>query len=134
MVGARVVGNDATIAGAGATGNFELNVAIPVMGTSLLESIRLLSNSTVLLADKTIDGLEANLDRARALAESSPAIVTPLNKLIGYEAAAKIAKHAVASSVTIREAVIELGFVERGELTLEQLDSALDVMSMTHPG
>ena len=74
MVGARVIGNDATIAWAGATGNFELNVAIPVMGTALLESIRLLSNSTVLLADKTVDGLEANLDRARALAESSPSI------------------------------------------------------------
>jgi fumarate hydratase class II len=134
MVGARVIGNDATIAWAGATGSFELNVAIPVMGTALLESIRLLSNSTVLLADKTIDGLEANLDRARALAESSPAIVTPLNKLIGYEAAAKIAKNAVGKSITVRESVIDLGFVERGELTLEQLDTALDVMSMTHPG
>ena len=134
MVGARVIGNDATIAWAGATGNFELNVAIPVMGTALLESIRLLSNSTVLLADKTVDGLEANLERARALAESSPAIVTPLNKLIGYEAAATIAKHAVSKSITVRESVIDLGFVERGELTLEQLDAALDVMSMTHPG
>ena len=134
MVGARVIGNDATIAWAGATGNFELNVAIPVMGTALLESIRLLSNSTVLLADKTVDGLEANLDRARALAESSPSIVTPLNKIIGYEAAAKIAKHSVAASLTVREAVIDLGFVERGEVTLEQLDTALDVMSMTHPG
>ena len=134
MVGARVIGNDATIAWAGATGNFELNVAIPVMGTALLESIRLLANSTVLLADKTVDGLIANLDRARAQAESSPAIVTPLNKLIGYEAAAKIAKHAVAASLTIREATIDLGFVERGELTLDQLDKALDVMSMTHPG
>jgi fumarate hydratase class II len=88
----------------------------------------------VLLADRTVDGLQANLERARALAESSPAIVTPLNKLIGYEAAAKIAKHAVASSLTIREATIDLGFVERGELTLDQLDTALDVMSMTHPG
>jgi len=134
MVGARVIGNDATIAWAGATGNFELNVAIPVMGTALLESIRLLSNSTVLLADKTVDGLTANLERARALAESSPSIVTPLNKLIGYEAAAKIAKHSVAVKLTVREAVIDLGFVERGEVTLEQLDSALDVMSMTHPG
>ena len=134
MVGARVIGNDATIAWAGATGNFELNVAIPVMGTALLESIRLLSNSTVLLADKTVDGLEANLDRARALAESSPSIVTPLNKLIGYEAAAKIAKHSVAQSITVREAVIDLGFVERGELTEAQLDTALDVMSMTRPG
>jgi fumarate hydratase class II len=134
MVGARVIGNDATIAWAGATGNFELNVAIPVMGTALLESIRLLSNSTVLLADKTIDGLEANLEHARALAESSPSIVTPLNKFIGYESAAKIAKHAVKQSITVREAVIDLGFVERGELTLEQLDGALDVLSMTHPG
>jgi fumarate hydratase, class II len=134
MVGARVIGNDATIAWAGATGNFELNVAIPVMGTALLESIRLLSNSMMLLADKTVDGLQANLDRARALAESSPSIVTPLNKIIGYEAAAKIAKNSVAKSITVRESVIDLGFVERGEVTLEQLDAALDVMSMTHPG
>ncbi|WP_442977632.1 class II fumarate hydratase [Salinibacterium sp. CAN_S4] len=134
MVGARVIGNDATIAWAGASGAFELNVAIPVMGTALLESIRLLANSSVALADKTIDGLEANLDRARALAESSPSIVTPLNKIIGYEAAAKIAKHSVAAGLTVREAVIDLGFVERGEVTLEQLDVALDVMSMTHPG
>jgi len=134
MVAARVMGNDSTIAWAGASGNFELNVAIPVMGTALLESIRLLSNSTVLLADTTIDGLHANEERARALAESSPSIVTPLNKFIGYENAAKIAKHAVAEGMTIRESVIDLGFVERGELTLEQLDTALDVLSMTHPG
>jgi fumarate hydratase class II len=133
MVCARVIGNDATIAWAGASGNFELNVAIPVMGTALLESIRLLSNSTIALADKTVDGLEANIERARALAESSPSIVTPLNKIVGYEAAAKIAKHSVAKSITVREAVIDLGFVERGEVTLEQLDRALDVMSMTHP-
>ena len=134
MVCARVIGNDATIAWAGASGAFELNVAIPVMGTALLESIRLLANSSVALADKTIDGLKANLVRARALAESSPSIVTPLNKIIGYEAAAKIAKHSVAEGLTVREAVIDLGFVERGEVTLEQLDVALDVMSMTHPG
>lgn len=133
MVGARVVGNDATIAWAGATGAFELNVAIPVMGTALLESIRLLANSSRLLADKTIDGLEANLDRARAMAESSPSIVTPLNKLIGYENAAKIAKHSVAQGMTVREAVVDLGFVERGELTEADLDKALDVLSMTHP-
>jgi fumarate hydratase class II len=134
MVGARVIGNDAAIAWAGATGSFELNVAIPVMGTSLLESIRLLANSTRLLADKTVDGLEANLERARAMAESSPSIVTPLNKLIGYENAAKIAKHSVAQGLTVREATIDLGFVERGEISLEQLDTALDVLSMTRPG
>jgi len=134
MVAARVMGNDSTIAWAGASGNFELNVAIPVMGTALLESIRLLANVSRLLADTTIDGLHANVERARAMAESSPSIVTPLNKIIGYENAAKIAKHAVAQGMTIRESAIDLGFVERGELTLEQLDAALDVLSMTHPG
>ena len=133
MVCARVIGNDQTVAWAGSTGNFELNVAIPVMGNALLESIRLLSNSSRVLADKTVEGLEVNVERARALAESSPSIVTPLNKIIGYEAAAKIAKHSVANSMTIREAVIDLGFIERGELTLDQLDAALDVLSMTRP-
>ena len=133
MVAARVIGNDATVAWAGASGAFELNVAIPVMGTALLESIRLLANSSRVLADKTIDGLQANLERARAFAESSPSIVTPLNRVIGYEAAAKVAKYAVAEGITVREAVIALGHVERGEVTEEQLDSALDVLSMTHP-
>ena len=134
MVCARVIGNDATVAWAGATGNFELNVAIPVMGNALLESIRLLSNSMRLLADKTVDGLEANEARARALAESSPSIVTPLNKYIGYEAAAKIAKHSVANGLTVREATIQLGYVDGVKLTEEQLDKALDVLSMTKPG
>ncbi|TFC08051.1 class II fumarate hydratase [Cryobacterium glucosi] len=133
MVCSRVIGNDATVAWSGASGSFELNVAIPVMGTALLESIRLLSNATRVLADKTIDGLEANLDRAKALAGSSPAIVTPLNRVIGYEAAAKVAKHAVANGVPVRQAVIDLGFVERGEVTLAQLDTALDLLSMTRP-
>jgi fumarate hydratase class II len=103
------------------------------MGTALLESIRVLTNSCRALADKTITGLEANLERARAFAESSPSIVTPLNKIIGYESAAKIAKHSVANGITVREAVIDLGYIERGEVTLEQLDAALDVLSMTHP-
>jgi len=134
MVCARVIGNDQTVAWAGASGNFELNVAIPVMGTALLESIRLLANSSRVLADKTIEGLEANEERARALAESSPSIVTPLNRVIGYEAAARVAKHSVEHQKTIRESVIELGFVDRGEVTLEQLDTALDVLGMTKPG
>ncbi len=133
MVCARVIGNDATIAWSGASGTFELNVQIPVMGTALLESIRLLSNAVRVLADKTIDGLEANVERAAALAGMSPSIVTPLNKLIGYEAAAKIAKHSVANGITVREAVIDLGHVDRGELTLDELDAALDLISMTRP-
>jgi fumarate hydratase class II len=134
MVCARIIGNDATVAWAGASGSFELNVAIPVMGTSLLESIRLLSNSCVVLASKTIDGLEANKDRSAALAGMSPSIVTPLNRIIGYEAAARVAKHSVKAGITVRDAVIELGFVERGEISITQLDKALDLMSMTHPG
>jgi len=134
MVCARVIGNDATVAWAGATGNFELNVAIPVMGNALLESIRLLANSMRLLADKTVAGLEVNEARSRALAESSPSIVTPLNKFIGYEAAAKIAKHSVAHSITVRQATIDLGYVDGEKLTMEQLDKALDVLSMTSPG
>jgi fumarate hydratase class II len=133
MVASRVIGNDATIAWSGASGVFELNVAIPVMGTALLESIRLLTNGSRALADKTVVGLEANLERARAFAESSPSIVTPLNKIIGYESAAKIAKHSVANGISIREAVIALGYVERGELTVEELDEALHVLSMTDP-
>ena len=134
MVCARVIGNDATVAWAGASGLFELNVAIPVMGTAVLESIELLANSSRVLADKTIDGLEANLERVTALAGMSPSIVTPLNKVIGYEAAAKIAKHAVAEGITVRDAVLALGYVDRGEITLEQLDAKLDLLSMTHPG
>jgi len=134
MVAARVIGNDATVAWAGASGSFELNVAIPVMGTALLESIRLLSNASRVLADKTVAGLEANLERAAAFAGMSPSIVTPLNKLIGYEAAAKIAKHSVKKGITVREAVIDLGYVERGEITEAQLDEKLDLLSMTHAG
>jgi len=133
MIAARVIGNDATVAWAGASGSFELNVQIPVIALGVLESIRLLSNASVVLADKTVTGITANVERARALAESSPSIVTPLNRVIGYEAAAKVAKHSVKQGITVREAVIDLGFVERGEVTEAQLDTALDVLSMTRP-
>ena len=131
MVCARVVGNDATVTWAGASGAFELNVQIPVMALGVLESMRLLSNASRVLATTTVDGIEANVAQARHYAEASPSIVTPLNRVIGYENAAKIAKHAVAEGVTIREATLALGFVERGDLTLEQLDALLDVTTMT---
>lgn len=133
MVCAKVIGNDATITWAGASGSFELNVAIPVMGNALLESIRLLSNSMKVMADKTIEGLEVNVDKAKALAESSPSIVTPLNKIIGYEAAAKIAKHAVANGITVKQATLDLGYVDGEKLTVELLDSLLEVLPMTKP-
>lgn len=133
MVAARVIGNDATVAWAGASGSFELNVQIPVIALGVLESTRLLAAAARVLADKTVDGITANVERARALAESSPSIVTPLNRVIGYEAAAKVAKHSVAQGLTVREAVVDLGFVERGEITEGELDAALDVLKMTRP-
>jgi fumarate hydratase, class II len=133
MVAAQVTGNDATIAVAGAAGNFELNVMLPVMAKNLLESVRLLAGVSRLLADRTVDGIEADRERTREYAESSPSVVTPLNRYIGYENAAAVAKTALAERKTIREAVLEAGHVERGDLTLEQLDEALDVLRMTHP-
>jgi fumarate hydratase class II len=133
MVCMQVIGNDATVTAAGASGSFELNVAMPVLARNLLESIRLLSTSTQTLANRCVDGLTADADRMRRYAESSPSVVTPLNRYVGYEAAAKIAKQALADGATIRDTVLELGYVERGELTLEQLDAALDVDDMTHP-
>ncbi|WP_330235538.1 class II fumarate hydratase [Streptomyces sp. NBC_00566] len=133
MVAAQVVGNDATIATAGAAGNFELNVMLPVMAKNVLESVRLLANASRLLADRTIDGTTADRERAREYAESSPSVVTPLNRHLGYEEAARIAKKSLAERKTIREVVLEGGYVERGDLTLEQLDEALDVLRMTRP-
>ncbi|GAB6900866.1 class II fumarate hydratase [Kineosporia succinea] len=130
---AQVVGHDATLAWAGASGNFELNVMVPVISRSLLEQIKLLTRGSLLLAERVVDGIEPDERRARELAESSPSIVTPLARPLGYEAAAKIAKHAVAERITIKAAAIALGVVERGELTEEELDRLLDVSTMTHP-
>jgi fumarate hydratase class II len=133
MVCAQVVGNDAAVAFAGAAGNFELNVALPVMARNLLESIRLLATSTRLLADRCVAGIEADVERCREYAESSPSVVTPLNRYIGYENAATVAKTALAERKTIRQVVVEHGYVERGDISEAQLDEALDVLRMTHP-
>ncbi|MGW2178845.1 class II fumarate hydratase [Streptomyces sp. NPDC001732] len=133
MVAAQVMGNDTTVAVAGAAGNFELNVMLPVIAKNLLESVRLLANVSRLLADRTVDGITAHTERAREYAESSPSVVTPLNKYIGYEEAAKVAKRSLAERRTIREVVLDSGYVERGDLTVEQLDEALDVLRMTRP-
>ena len=131
MVAAQVIGNDATVAFSGATGAFELNVMLPVMARNLLESIRLVANVSRLLADRCVDGIVANVDHCRQLAESSPSIVTPLNRYIGYENAAAVAKKALKENKTIRQVVIESGFVTDGKLTEDQLDAALDVLAMT---
>jgi fumarate hydratase class II len=131
QVVAQVVGNDAAVAWGGAAGNLELNVMLPVIGRNLLESIRLLASVTRLLADRCVDGIVADTDRMRRYAESSPSIVTPLNRYLGYEEAATVAKQAVAEGRTIREVVDARGYVARGLLTEAQLDEALDVLRMT---
>jgi fumarate hydratase class II len=133
MVAAQVIGNDATITMAGASGAFELNVMLPVIARNVLESVRLLANVSRLLADRCVRGITANADRLREYAESSPSIVTPLNRYVGYEEAAKIAKQALKERKTIKQVVIERGHVAEGRLTEQQLDEILDVLSMTRP-
>ncbi len=133
MVCAQVVGYDAAVAWGGAAGNFELNVMLPMLGRSVLESIRLLANATRLFAERCVGGITANVDRAREYAEGSPSIVTPLNRYLGYEEAAKVAKQALSERKTIREVVVERGHVRDGKLTEAELDAALDVLGMTRP-
>ena len=132
QVAAQVIGNDAAVAFGGSQGAFELNVFIPMMARNVLESAKLLANTARVFAEKLVDGIEPNEERMRTLAESSPSIVTPLNSAIGYENAAKIAKHAVKEGITIRQATIDLGFVDDEKLTEEELDKRLDVLSMAN--
>lgn len=132
QVVAQVMGNDAAVAWGGAAGNFELNVMLPVIARNVLESIRLIANVSRVFADRCIAGIEANVERCREYAESSPSIVTPLNHYVGYDEAAKIAKQALAERKTIRQVVIERGHVP-GTLSEAKLDEVLDVLSMTRP-
>lgn len=132
MVAGQVVGNDAAVAFGGAQGQFELNVFIPMMARNVLESARLLASSARVFAEKCIDHIEANEERMKHFAESSTSIVTPLNSAIGYENAAKAAKHALNEKITVRQAVIDLGFVDGENLTEEELDKRLNVLSMTN--
>jgi fumarate hydratase class II len=104
---------------------------LPLLARNILESIRLLANVSRLFADRCIAGITANVEQAREYAEGSPSIATPLNRFIGYEEAAKVANQALAEGKTIRQVVLERGYVDDGKLTLEQLDEALDVLRMT---
>jgi fumarate hydratase, class II len=127
----QVIGNDAAVAFGGAAGNFELNVMMPVIARNLLASARLLASVVPLLADRCVAGIVPFSDRMRKLAESSPVIVTALNRFIGYEAAAQVAHEALETGETIRSIVLARGYVSRGEITEKQLDAALDVLAMT---
>jgi fumarate hydratase class II len=133
QVCAQVIGNDGAVAFGGSAGNFELNVMLPVIGRNLLSSITLLGSAARLLADTCVVGITAHAGRLRQAAESSPAIVTALNPFLGYEAAAAIAHQALETGETIRDVTIARGHVDRGEITLEQLDQALDVLRMAWP-
>ncbi|GHF45987.1 fumarate hydratase class II [Amycolatopsis bartoniae] len=134
QVVAQVIGNDAAVAFAGSQGNFQLNVNLPVIARNVLESARLLAAVSRLLADKVFAGITVNTERTKEYAEGSPSIVTPLNKYIGYEEAAAVAKQALKELKTIREVVIERGYISQGKLTEAQLDEALDVLRMARGG
>jgi fumarate hydratase class II len=99
------------------------------MARNVLESFKILANVSKLFAERCIDGLVANDERLRELAESSPSIVTPLNSAIGYEEAAAVAKQALKEKKTIRQTVIDRGLIG-DKLSLEELDKRLDVLAM----
>lgn len=129
MVCARVMGNHTTITVSGSRGNFELNVMMPVIAHSLLESVTLLANISRAFADRCVVGIEANEARARELLEKNPSIATALNPYIGYDEAAVVAKESAKRGVSVREIVLE-----KGLLPADQVDEALDVRAMTEPG
>jgi len=129
QVAAQVIGNDAAVAFAGSTGSFELNVAVPVMARNLLESLRLLASAARVLADRCLVGFQADAERCRRYAESSPALATALVPHIGYEQAASVVRQAVAEGRTLRAVVLD-----RGLMVAADLDRVLDVDSMTRGG
>jgi len=129
MVCAQVFGNDAVVTWAGANGNFELNVMMPVMAHNILESIRLLGNAADAFTEKCVVGIEANEERCRELVELSMAMVTSLAPKIGYDRAAEIAKESARTGKTVREICRE-----KKVLLDNDLEGALDPVAMTQPG
>jgi fumarate hydratase class II len=129
QVVAQVVGNDAAVGFAATASAFELNTAMPVMARNLLESARLLAGAARSLAKLCVAGLEADEERCRRYAESSPALATALAPHVGYEAAARVVRRATAEGRTLREVVLEEGL-----LPPERVDRILDVSAMTRGG
>jgi fumarate hydratase class II len=127
QVSAQVIGNDTAITIGGMQGQFELNVRVPLIARNLLQSIGLLTSAATLLAEKCVDGIQANVDVNLRHAESTPAIATALNSDIGYDKGTEIVKEAVASKRTIREVAREKGVDD------ETLDRALDLQAMVRP-
>jgi fumarate hydratase class II len=129
MVTARVMGNHATITVAGSRGNLELNVMMPVIASSLLESIDLLAGGCGVFTDRCVVGIKANVDRCQELLEKNPSIATALNLRLGYDRASEVAKEAVRENSSVREVVLRRGLIPEDEL-----DEVLNVRGMTEGG
>ena len=129
MVAAQVIGNDATITIAGQSGNFQLNVMLPVVGFNLLQSVQLLSNGSRLLADKAIKGFNVNEDKLVEALDRNPILVTAMNPVIGYEKGAAIAKKAYAERRAVRDVAAEMT-----DLTDREINRLLDARGLTRGG
>lgn len=126
QVAAQAIGNDVTVAIGGQGGQFELNVMIPVMAINVLDSIALLANASAVFADKCVDGIRANEERCRELAEQSNMLVTALAPIIGYDRAAALAKEAMRQRRSVRQLALE-----QGAVTEEQAREIFDLRRMT---
>jgi len=124
-----VLGNDLAVAAAAEAGQLELNVMMPVIAHNLLFSMRILTNASVVLAERCVAGIEADGAQCAHWLERSPALVTALAPKIGYAEAAQLAKEAVAKNVTVRQLVME-----KGVLKGKDLDEVLDLLAMTELG
>jgi len=129
MVAAQVIGNDATIAVAGASGNFQLNVMLPVIAYNLLQSIEILANASRLLADRAIAGFRVRRDRVGEALARNPILVTALNPVIGYEAGAAAAKRAYKEGRPILDVALETTGLSKAEL-----EKLLDPAALTRGG
>lgn len=128
MVCAQVIGNDTTITVAGQSGNFQLNVMLPVIAYNLLQSIELLGNAARVLADRAVAGFTVNHQRIEAILKRNPVLVTALNPIIGYDKGALIAKQAYSEG----RSVIDVA-AEHTDLSLTELEKALDPAALTEP-
>ena len=129
MVAAQVIGNDAAITVAGQSGNFQLNVMLPVIAYNLLQSIELLGNAAGVLADAAIEGFSVNEERLKAALERNPILVTALNSVIGYDKGAAVAKQAYREGRPIQEVA-----AQETDLSVEELKALLDPMELTRGG
>ncbi len=129
MVAAQVIGNDSTVSIAGMNGNLDLNIMMPVIAHNLLESLELLGSAATVLAEKCVRGITANVAQCHAYGERTASLVTAVAPVIGYDAAARIFKKALAEDKPMRQAILEEGLIDK-----ERLDTILDLRTLTRGG